>query len=193
MNPIVLISPIVFLRSYLPSSAAALVSVGIGLSLIVGACSPKGPAATEKTAKEQIATDASASNAGAKSAGSQIYAADGIAIKGADPVAYFTDEAFVAGNAEYTHEWRGAIWQFSSVENRDLFAADPEQYAPQYGGYCAWAVGQNALAAIDPSAWSIVDDKLYLNANQRIQERWSKDIPGNIALAEENWPSLSQQ
>ena len=67
------------------------------------------------------------------------------------------------------------------------------QNARLYGGYCAWAVGQNSLAAIDPNSFSIVDGKLYLNANKRIQERWNKDIPGNIALAEGNWPTLSQQ
>lgn len=169
--------------------AALLLAVGMALG--ASACSP---ATTEQT--EQVgtadSTQAPAAGGAKAGAGTKVYVKDGVAIAGADPVAYFTDEQFVAGSTEYTHEWQGTTWQFANAENRDRFASDPEAYAPQYGGYCAWAVGQNALAAIDPNAWSIVDGKLYLNANERIQTRWSEDIPGNIALAEANWPTLSQ-
>ena len=171
-----------------PKLVPTLLALGIGLSLSISACSPPDSTEANSVDAEQTTADTTST-----SDSSNIYTESGVAIKGADPVAYFTEETFVEGSADYTHEWGGATWQFSTLENRDLFAANPEQYAPQYGGYCAWAVGQNTLAAIDPNAWSIVDDKLYLNANERIQERWSKDIPGNIALAEENWPSLSQQ
>ena len=86
-----------------------------------------------------------------------------IAIRGTDPVAYFTQGGPVAGSADFTHTWNNATWQFSSAENRDLFASNPEQYAPQYGGFCAWAMSQGYTASIDPSAWKIVDGKLYLN------------------------------
>ncbi len=124
---------------------------------------------------------------------SKTYAEDGVAISGADPVAYFTDEAYVPGSADYTYEWQGTTWQFVSSENRDLFAANPEQYAPEYGGFCAWAVAaKKTLVPTDPNAWSVVDDKLYLNANQKVQSNWIKDIPGFIAQANSNWPSLSQ-
>ena len=181
------------MSSRLPAcpTVSTLFALSIGLAFTISACTPTAPkaqenAATEQAGTEQVSTDTTAAEA-------KIYAEDGVAIKGADPVAYFTDESFVSGSADYTHEWSGTTWQFSTAENRDLFAANPEQYAPQYGGYCAWAVGQNALAAIEPTAWSVVDGKLYLNANERIQARWSQDIPGNIALAEENWPGLSQQ
>ena len=114
----------------------------------------------------------------------------GLAIRGTDTVAYFKQGAPVAGNAEFSHDWAGATWLFATAENRDLFAANPEQYAPQYGGFCAWAVSQGYTAPIDPQAWKIVDGKLYLNYNQGIQRRWEKDVPGNIKKANANWPGL---
>lgn len=173
-------------------SPISLLFLGATLVLALGlnACSPT---AETTTTEDAAATTENAGEIASSEGTPTVYVEDGVAIGGADPVAYFTDETFVAGSADFTHGWKGATWQFASEENRDLFASDPEQYAPQYGGYCAWAVGQNALAAIDPNAWSVVDGKLYLNANARIQERWNKDIPGNIALAEENWPALSVQ
>ena len=119
-----------------------------------------------------------------------VYVEDGVAIKGADPVAYFTEDTYVQGSDEFTHEWDGATWYFASAENRDAFASEPEAYAPQYGGFCAWAVSQGNTAPIEPTAWKIVDGKLYLNYNADIQARWSEDIPGNIAKADENWPGV---
>ena len=119
-----------------------------------------------------------------------IYAEDEVAIRGADPVAYFTESAYVAGSDQFTHEWGDATWYFASADNRDLFASDPEKYAPQYGGFCAWAVSQGSTAPIDPTAWRIVDGKLYLNFNENVQNRWSQDIPGNIAKADANWPGV---
>ena len=114
----------------------------------------------------------------------------GVAIRGYDPVAYFTDSGPAEGSSDHAQEWNGATWRFSSEKNRALFAADPEKYAPRYGGYCAWAVSQNDTAGIDPNAWKIVDGKLYLNYSVKIQEKWSKDIPGNIASGDRNWPGL---
>ena len=114
----------------------------------------------------------------------------GTAVKGYDVVAYFLDGKPVAGSADFEHEWNGASWRFASAKHRDLFAADPERYAPQYGGYCAYAVSQEGTAPIDPQAWRIVDDKLYLNLNPDIQAIWTADIPGFIAKADQNWPKL---
>jgi len=114
----------------------------------------------------------------------------GIAIKGYDPVAYFTEARPVKGSPDHEHEWNGAVWRFSSEEHRGLFAADPEKYAPRYGGYCAWAVSRNSTADIDPGAWKIVDGKLYLNYSVKIQEKWSQNIPDNIAAGDRNWPGL---
>ncbi|MGD1853673.1 MAG: YHS domain-containing (seleno)protein [Leptolyngbyaceae cyanobacterium] len=113
-----------------------------------------------------------------------------LAIRGTDPVAYFTQGGPVAGSADFTHTWNNAVWQFATAENRDLFAANPEQYAPQYGGFCAWAVSQGYTASIDPNAWKIVDGKLYLNYSRGVQRRWERDIPGNISQANANWPGV---
>ncbi|WP_342078388.1 YHS domain-containing (seleno)protein [Yoonia sp. SS1-5] len=118
------------------------------------------------------------------------YAEGGIAIDGTDPVAYFKQGAPVAGDPTITHDWEGATWQFSSAENRDLFAADPAAYAPQYGGYCAYAVSEGYTASTVPEAWRIVDGKLYLNYSRRIQRRWERDIPGRIAAGDRNWPTV---
>ncbi len=119
-----------------------------------------------------------------------VFAESGVAIRGADPVAYFTESRYVPGSADHTYEWANVTWQFSSAENRDLFAGRPEQYAPQYGGFCAWAVSEGYTASVDPNAWEIVDGKLYLNYDARIQRRWQRDIPGNIARANDNWPGV---
>jgi len=114
----------------------------------------------------------------------------GRAIRGHDPVAYFTEGRPVRGSAEHVAEWNGATWQFASAQNRDAFLADPEAYAPQFGGFCAWAVAEGYTASIDPDAWRIVDGRLYLNYSRRIQRRWERDIPGNISRGEANWPGL---
>lgn len=113
-----------------------------------------------------------------------------VAIEGTDPVAYFKDGRALEGSDAFEVEWKGAIWRFASAENRNAFQLDPARYAPQYGGYCAWAVSQGYTAAIDPEAWKIVDGKLYLNYSKGIQQRWAEDIPARIREADANWPSL---
>jgi YHS domain-containing protein len=118
------------------------------------------------------------------------YAEGGIAIDGTDPVAYFTEGRPVPGDAAITHDWNGATWRFSTEANRAAFAADPEAYAPQYGGFCAWAVSEGYTASTTPEAWEIVDGKLYLNYSRRIQRRWERDIPGHISKADVNWPTI---
>lgn len=112
------------------------------------------------------------------------------AVKGHDVVAYFTEGRPVEGRSEFSHEWKGTTWRFSSAANRDLFAAEPEKYAPQYGGFCAWAVSQGYTAGIDPDAWKIVDGKLYLNYSKSVQKQWEEDVPGNIVKADGNWPGI---
>lgn len=115
----------------------------------------------------------------------------GVAIKGYDPVAFYEDGKPVKGFDKYEYKWRDAKWRFARAEHRDLFQANPENYAPQYGGYCAWAVSQGSTANVDPkNAWKIVEGKLYLNYNVKIQEKWVKDIPGNIKKADANWPGV---
>jgi len=120
----------------------------------------------------------------------KIYTEDGIAVDGTDVVAYFTEGKPVAGAKDITHDWMGATWRFASEQNRTVFAADPLAYAPQYGGYCAYAVSEGYTASTVPEAWRIVDGKLYLNYSRRIQKRWAKDIPGRIKAADANWPKV---
>jgi len=127
---------------------------------------------------------------GSQAAESPVFAAGAGAIRGYDPVAYFIEGRPVKGDQKFTLEYQGATWRFASAANRDRFAADPERYAPQYGGYCAWAVSQGYTASIDPDAWKIVDGKLYLNYSNGVQKRWSQDIAGNIAKANANWPGV---
>ena len=117
----------------------------------------------------------------------------GPAVRGTDVVAYFTEGKAVAGSPQFTHQWNGAEWRFSSAANRDAFATDPMKYAPQYGGFCAWAVSQNYVAPIDPDAWKIVDGRLYLNYSRFVQLRWQLDTPGNISKADSNWPKLGKE
>nr|MDJ0510765.1 YHS domain-containing (seleno)protein [Crocosphaera sp.] len=120
-----------------------------------------------------------------------IFTENGVAIRGADPVAYFEVGEPLQGNQQFTHNWMGVNWWFSSAQNRDLFAASPEQYAPQYGGFCAFAVANGYTAPIVPEAWSIVEGRLYLNFSLRVRSRWERDIPGNIARANKNWPGAA--
>lgn len=117
----------------------------------------------------------------------------GVAIEGYDPVAYFTDGRPVEGSKQFTHEWGGATWRFASAEHRDAFAAEPEKYAPRYGGYCAWAVANGYTASIDPEAWTIHEGRLYLNYDKEIQAKWSLDIPGNVAKGDANWPAVVEK
>ena len=130
--------------------------------------------------------------AGAAESAPQVYteSSSGLAIRGTDPVAYFTEGQAVEGNSEYETEYQGATWRFSSTENQELFESDPEAYAPQYGGYCAKAVSEGNVVSTDPEAWKIVDDKLYLNYSPAVQAQWVEDIEGNIRLGDEMWPNV---
>jgi YHS domain-containing protein len=114
----------------------------------------------------------------------------GVAIKGYDPVAYFTEDGPVKGKKEFSWEWNGATWQFNSKENLALFQNDPGKYAPQYGGYCAYAMASGDLVDINPKAWKIVNGKLYLNYSLRVHRKWEKDIPGYIEKADMMWPEV---
>jgi YHS domain-containing protein len=113
-----------------------------------------------------------------------------VAIEGYDTVAYFTQQKAVEGSAEHEFSWRGATWRFSSAENKQLFADDPERYAPSYGGYCAYAVSQNKTAGIEPEQWTIVDGRLFLNYNADVQARWLGDRDTFIEAADKNWPGV---
>lgn len=113
-----------------------------------------------------------------------------VAIHGYDPVAYFTMNKPIEGKAKYTATYDGAIYRFSSAENRDLFKANTAKYAPQYGGYCAMGVALNKKLDVDPSAFYIADDKLYLNYNADVQKKWLQDVPANVHTADRVWDGI---
>lgn len=114
----------------------------------------------------------------------------GTAMQGYDPVAYFKEGKPIKGKSEFRDEWMGAKWYFANAANRDEFAKEPAKYAPQFGGYCAWAVSRGYTANIDPEAWKIIGGKLYLNYNKDVQKMWEQDTSGNIKKGDENWPRL---
>ena len=116
----------------------------------------------------------------------------GKAVNGYDPVAYFRVGKPVKGRSEFSHQWQGAEWRFANAKNLADFKQTPEQFAPQYGGYCAWAVSQGYTASAEPEFWHIQDGKLYLNYSADVQATWSKDIPGYIKAANGNWPKVIQ-
>ena len=127
-------------------------------------------------------------------AGGVVSGADkGPALEGYDPVAYFTDQKPVAGDARFETQWRGATWRFASAEHRDLFANEPERYAPQYGGYCAYAMSNGGFSPGDAKRWRIVDDKLYLNTNLIAQSLWESNIPKRVREADGHWPTKKQE
>lgn len=117
----------------------------------------------------------------------------GVAVGGYDPVAFFTDGKPVKGNKDLTTNYDGATWRFASAANRDAFQADPVKYAPQYGGYCAYAVSKGSTAKGDPQAWTVHDGKLYLNYNKNVRALWAKDIPGNVKKGDANWPAVLEK
>ena len=112
------------------------------------------------------------------------------AVSGYDTVAYFTEGKPVKGDPAISVTYKGAEWRFSSTANRDKFNAQPEKYAPQYGGYCAWAVSQGNTASADPQRWTIVKEKLYLNYDEEVQKKWEVNIPDFIQKADKNWPKV---
>ena len=118
---------------------------------------------------------------------------NGVGLKGYDPVAYFVSGQPVKGNKQYSTVWKGVTYRFASAENLERFKTAPQNYLPQYGGYCAYAMSLNRIADIDPSRWAIVDGKLYLNNGYIAQSLWSLNKSGNIESADRNWPIYPKQ
>ena len=120
----------------------------------------------------------------------RINNAGGVAIKGYDAVAYFTENQAVAGNSQYSYQWMDVTWYFATAENLKKFKKDPVKYAPQYGGFCAYAVSKGSVADTDPTAWSVVNGKLYLNFNSSVKTLWECNKTGFIQQANANWGRL---
>ena len=113
--------------------------------------------------------------------------ASGNALRGYDAVAYFAVDKAVKGDPKFEYAWNGAKWFFSSEENMNKFKANPEDYAPQFGGYCAYAVSEGYTADADPEAWKVVDGKLYLNYNHDVQKTWEMNEADRIENGRKNW------
>lgn len=120
----------------------------------------------------------------------KVYTTNGVAIKGYDPVAYFLQNKAVEGNDQFTFDWNGSKWKFASQANVDSFKVAPEKYAPQYGGYCAYGCSENHKSPTDPNAFTIVDNKLYLNYSLKVKSFWLKDTTSRIKDADAYWNSL---
>lgn len=116
-----------------------------------------------------------------------------LAVGGFDPVAYFKQGKQVEGSKSFELKHKGATWRFANAENLAAFKADPAKYAPQYGGYCAWAAANGYTAKGDPKYWKVVNGRLYLNYNGDIQAKWEKDIPALVAKGDANWPRILEK
>jgi hypothetical protein len=130
---------------------------------------------------------------GATAYAGEYFEAGGVAIRGYDPVAYFKDNKPTPGSEKFTALHKGSLFRFASAANRDVFVATPERYAPQYHGFCAYAVALGNKAPIDPNAFTIVNNKLYLNFNKPTEDLWRKDTTGFITKADKNWPEVQRK
>jgi YHS domain-containing protein len=120
----------------------------------------------------------------------EVFMKSGEAIRGYDAVAYFKENKPVKGKNEFTFEWKGAVWKFSSAQNLADFKNDPEKFAPQYGGYCAFGMAENHKATTQPEAFTVVDGKLYLNYDTNVKSRWNESQQKFIEDANRNWPQV---
>lgn len=124
---------------------------------------------------------------------SEIFSESSEAIHGYDPVAYFKEGKPVMGKKEIAFAWKGATWLFSSEQNRTDFKTNPDKFAPQFGGYCAYGVADGHKAPTSPDAWTIVDGNLYLNYDTDVRALWNKARDGFIKKANGNWPSVRKE
>jgi YHS domain-containing protein len=124
---------------------------------------------------------------------SEVFVSGGKAIKGYDPVAFFTESKPVKGADSLSYQWKEATWLFSSRQNLEAFKASPDKYAPQYGGYCAYGTAAGHKAPTQTDTWTVVNDKLYFNYNSKVKEMWTKDQPALIKQADEKWPEVKAQ
>lgn len=118
------------------------------------------------------------------------FKTDGAAMAGYDVVSYFHGGTPVHGLPEYSVLWKGAEWHFATAENRDAFEMNPRAYAPQFGGYCAYAMAQGELVSTDPTLWQVIDGRLYLTHSPEIEQMWEEDTAGYIHMAEAHWPVI---
>jgi len=114
----------------------------------------------------------------------------GVAIKGHDPVAFFTEGKPLKGDPQFTSNHGGASYRFTSAANKAAFDQDPEKYVPQFGGFCAWAVSNGYTAPISVDAFEIVEGRLLLQYDKGARALFDKNQAANLAKADANWPGL---
>ncbi len=131
------------------------------------------------------------SNATAQEA--EIFSKEGKAIRGFDPVAFFTIGKAEKGLEEFAYNWKNATWLFSTKENREAFKANPEKYSPQYGGYCAYGTSDGHKAPTETDTWTVVNGKLYFNYNLKVKSLWTKNQDALISKADSIWPSIKNK
>ena len=122
----------------------------------------------------------------------EVFATSEGAINGYDPVSYYKESKPVKGAREYSYEWKNVTWYFASKENLSTFKTNPGKYAPQFGGYCAYGMAKGHKASTEPDAWTIVDDKLYLNHNRDVLSKWKGNQNELIKQADGQWPNVKQ-
>lgn len=160
-----------------------LLTVFIGIAALFSACAKNGKVASVGTSAADPLKGFATVNTNS----------DGIALQGFDAVAYFAVDNAVQGNRNYEYVWNGAKWLFSSEENMNKFKANPEAYAPQFGGYCSYAVSEGYTAEGDPEAWKVVDGKLYLNYSPKVKEKWEQNQSERIEKGERNWVAFKKK
>ncbi|UUY07601.1 YHS domain-containing protein [Pseudomonas sp. J452] len=158
-------------KSVIASSLAAALTLGAGALLTVTSSY-----AYDETSTSAINVDAQA-----------------VILKGYDSVAYFSKGMPTLGDKRFAAKHDGATYYFASAENLQKFQANPSQYAPQYGGYCAMGAALGKKLDVDPTQFKVVDGKLYLNVNADVFQKWSQDVAGNIQKAEVNWPLIKDK
>jgi YHS domain-containing protein len=119
-----------------------------------------------------------------------VSGASRIALQGFDAVGFFTDSKAENGSPFIRASYQGAEYLFATEDHKRLFLADPGKYVPQYGGFCAFGVGVNALFPVDITTWQIRNGKLYLNLDHDILDKFNADFEGHVASADRNWPGL---
>ncbi len=133
-------------------------------------------------------------SAAASFAGSELnVTSTGLALRGVDPVSFFSASGPMTGDFRITAVHEGAVYRFSSEENKAAFTAAPEKYLPQYGGYCAMGVKMGQKLDGDPAVFSILDDKLYLNVAPAVADMWRPDAAANIKAADEIWTEIESK
>ena len=184
-------------RRLAPFFAALLIASLVGCAEQAdNAEAPAQPEAAEttETANEAPTTEGeSTEDAAAVAGGALNIDEQGRGIRGFDAVAYHNSGEAVAGDEGFNHDWNGVTWLFASAENRDAFAAEPERYAPQNGGYCTFGVILKKKLDVDPEVFLVDEDRLFLFLNPEVKDKFLADKEGNMGLIAAQWPEIADK